>query len=76
MGGIQLCKHIRQNADMPIIFIHNKSDSSKVVETLQAGGDDHMKQQFELKEIRARIQTKLRRRAVQENEGVEYSNEL
>lgn len=62
MDGIQVCRLIREESDVPIIMLTARSDTEDVVAGLQAGADDYVAKPFKPEELVARIHTRLRRR--------------
>lgn len=61
MDGIELCKLIRDKANCPIIFISAKILEEDKIETLSVDGDDYITKPFSFKELKARIESHLRR---------------
>jgi DNA-binding response OmpR family regulator len=61
INGIDVCKKIRQNSDVPIILLTAKSDTSDKVIGLDSGADDYITKPFEMTEVLARIRTAMRR---------------
>lgn len=60
MNGIEICKTIREFSAVPIIMLTAKSDTSDVVEGLEAGADDYVPKPFKPKELLARVAARLR----------------
>jgi len=58
--GIQICTEIRQESGVPVIMLTARSDTTDVVNGLEAGADDYMVKPFNPKELVARIRTRLR----------------
>jgi DNA-binding response OmpR family regulator len=61
INGIDVCKKIRQNSDIPIILLTAKSDTTDKVIGLDSGADDYITKPFEMTEVLARIRTAMRR---------------
>lgn len=62
MNGRDVCRHIRQNANMvPILMLTARTQSSDVVIGLDCGADDYMCKPFEMEELLARVRALLRR---------------
>ncbi len=59
--GIDVCRDIRDESDVPIIMLTAKSDTMDVVVGLEAGADDYVSKPFKAKELIARVRTRLRR---------------
>ncbi len=61
MDGLELCKMIRKDHDIPIIISSARSDLTDKVIGLEYGADDYLPKPYEPRELVARIQTVLRR---------------
>jgi len=61
IDGIEVCRRIRAESDVPIIMLTARSDTPDVVEGLEAGADDYVPKPFKTQELVARIKTRLRR---------------
>ena len=61
MGGLELCKMIRQNVVCPILFLTARITEQDKINGLQAGGDNYITKPFSLKELTARVAAHLRR---------------
>ncbi len=59
--GIDVCRDIRAESDVPIIMLTARTDTLDVVSGLEAGADDYVPKPFKAKELVARIRTRLRR---------------
>ena len=59
--GVDVCRDIRAESDVPIVMLTAKTDTVDVVEGLEAGADDYVAKPFKAKELVARIRTRLRR---------------
>lgn len=59
--GISLCKEIRSNYEIPILFLTCKNEEETIVAALNAGGDDYVVKPFGIQELYARINSVLRR---------------
>ncbi len=68
--GVDVCREIRAVSGVPIVMLTAKSDTRDVVEGLEAGADDYVAKPFKVKELLARIRTRLRRRAPAEDTGI------
>ncbi|QNN43566.1 response regulator transcription factor [Pedobacter roseus] len=68
LNGIQLCKHIRENAmHTPILMLTAMGTIDDKVTGLEAGADDYLVKPFHLKELLARVAALLRRQPPLEN---------
>jgi DNA-binding response OmpR family regulator len=62
MDGFEVCRQIRRNSDIPIIFLSARTYLQDRVMGLQIGGDDYLVKPFEPSELLARVEAVLRRR--------------
>lgn len=60
-SGLDLCRRIRSESQVPIIMVTARDDSHDVVAGLEAGADDYVTKPFVFKELAARIRALLRR---------------
>src|SRR5690606_4677019 len=68
LDGVEVCRLIRAESDVPIIMLTAKSDTADVVTGLAAGADDYVPKPFKPKELVARVRTRLRRTTGPETE--------
>ncbi|MFS0655208.1 response regulator transcription factor [Bacillus sp. 179-C3.3 HS] len=61
MDGFEVCHHIRQTSQIPILFLTARSYEEDRIRGLEMGADDYMMKPFSLRELAARIETMLRR---------------
>jgi DNA-binding response OmpR family regulator len=61
MDGIQVCRVLRQESQVPIIMLTAKKEEVDRVLGLELGADDYMTKPFSVRELLARIKTILRR---------------
>jgi len=62
MSGIEVCRRIRRQSDVPIIILTAKDDVSDKVAGLDTGADDYITKPFAIEELLARIRAVLKRR--------------
>jgi DNA-binding response OmpR family regulator len=62
VDGLTICRTVRARSELPIIIITARSDTSDVIEGLEAGADDYMAKPVVASELAARIRALLRRR--------------
>ncbi|WP_322489717.1 response regulator transcription factor [Chloroflexus sp.] len=62
IDGFEVCRQIRRNSDVPIIFLSARSQLQDRVTGLQIGGDDYLVKPYEPSELLARVEAVLRRR--------------
>lgn len=60
-NGIDLCRRIRRDSDVPIIFISAKGSETDRVIGLELGADDYIPKPFGTRELVARVRAVLRR---------------
>ncbi len=61
MGGFELCRQIRHQSALPIIFLTAMEDVDSIVHGLDIGGDDYLTKPFDEPILIARIRAQLRR---------------
>ena len=61
IDGVEVCRRIRRESDVPIIMLTARADTPDVVVGLEAGADDYVPKPFKPQELVARIRTRLRR---------------
>lgn len=61
MDGLMLCQNIRWKSDVPIMIISARKEDEDKVEGLELGADDYLAKPFSLIELKARIESLLRR---------------
>lgn len=72
MDGWEVCRHIRNLSDIPILMLTARSDVADRVKGLQLGADDYLLKPFASEELLARIEALLRRRKQRENDDNKY----
>ncbi len=60
-SGFDLCRKVRENYDMPILFISARTSDDDVLIALNIGGDDYIKKPFTLSILLAKVKTILAR---------------
>ncbi|MBM4765193.1 response regulator transcription factor [Bacillus sp. B15-48] len=82
MDGFTLCKNIRWKSDVPIMIISARKEDEDKVEGLQLGADDYLSKPFSLIELKARVESLLRRwrryngQLTEDVKKTEYANGL
>ncbi len=61
LDGLEVCRQLRQTADIPILMLTAKDAVEDRVRGLDAGADDYLVKPFALDELLARIRALLRR---------------
>ena len=62
MDGLQVCRLVRQESDMPIIMLTARVEEEDRLTGLDLGADDYLTKPFEMGEFDARVRALLRRR--------------
>jgi len=62
MDGTEVCRIIRRESDVPIIFLSAKGEEMDRIRGLEIGGDDYVTKPFSPREIALRIKILLNRR--------------
>jgi DNA-binding response OmpR family regulator len=60
-SGLDLCRALRKESTVPIIFLTARVDEADRIEGLNIGGDDYVTKPFNLSELVARVKAVLRR---------------
>lgn len=60
-SGFDLCRTLRKDSAVPILFVSARADETDRVKGLELGGDDYMVKPFNLSELAARVKAILRR---------------
>lgn len=61
LNGIEVCRRIRKESDIPIIMLTAKGETMDKIVGLDSGADDYMTKPFAIEELFARIRVALRR---------------
>ena len=69
LTGIDICRRLRGGGiEVPIIMVSANSDPVDVVVALEIGADDYIVKPFEIRELAARINAKLRRQRASQSQ--------
>lgn len=71
LSGIEVCRRIRLESQMPIIMLTAKDDVTDKVAGLDMGADDYMTKPFAIEELLARIRVALNRKKQSKETKVE-----
>lgn len=63
LDGIEVCKNIRSDSEVPILFISCRNDDNDIIHGLTVGGDDYMTKPFSPSQLVARVKAHLRRQS-------------
>lgn len=70
LSGLDVCRELRRRGiDVPIVMLTAKAEELDCVVGLEIGADDYVTKPFGLRELLARIRTRLRRTAVRHDPG-------
>jgi two-component system, OmpR family, response regulator MprA len=62
LDGVEVCRRLRADSDVPILMLTARSETEDRVDGLDSGADDYLTKPFERQELLARIRALLRRR--------------
>src|ERR671923_2368835 len=61
IAGLDVCRGIREESDVPIIMVTAKDSESDKVAGLELGADDYVTKPFSMRELVSRVRANLRR---------------
>jgi DNA-binding response OmpR family regulator len=64
LDGLEVCKRLRAQSEVPIIMLTARDDELDKVLGLELGADDYITKPFSIREFRSRVRALLRRAAV------------
>lgn len=67
-NGYELCRHIREKSNIPIIFLTALDEEVNVVLGFETGADDYITKPFRVRELLSRIKAILRRNSRNDND--------
>ena len=76
MSGMEVCKRIREDSQVPIILVTAKDDINDKIVGFDYGADDYLTKPFSTEELVARMKALIRRtKKVSDNKGIfEYED--
>jgi two-component system response regulator MprA len=74
MDGVEVCRRLRSDGDVPILMLTARAETEDRVTGLDSGADDYLVKPFERKELLARIRALLRRRPPRGSASLEVGN--
>jgi two-component system OmpR family response regulator len=69
MDGLEVCRRIRAQGDLPILFLSSRDDEIDRVLGIELGADDYVVKPFSPREVAARVTAILRRSALKPREA-------
>lgn len=75
IDGFEVCRRLRQQSDVPVLFLTSRADEIDRVVGLEIGGDDYLIKPFSTRELLARIKA-VTRRANRSTPSAEVSEHL
>ena len=70
IDGLEVCRILRRESNVPVIMLTAKSEEIDKVVGLEIGADDYMTKPFSMKELMARVKAMLRRAGVVQQPGL------
>lgn len=74
MDGLEICRRVRAESDVPIIMLTARSDDIDKIVGLELGADDYLTKPFNPRELVARVKAILRRGGMSEKRTSESNN--
>jgi len=74
LDGVEVCRRLRSDGDLPILMLTARAETEDRVTGLDSGADDYLVKPFERKELLARIRALLRRRPPRGSASLEVSD--
>ena len=71
MDGFEVCQHIREFSNVPIVMLTAKGDDMDKILGLEYGADDYITKPFNILEVKARIKAIMRRTGTKESVSVQ-----
>lgn len=75
-NGLDICRTIRNESKIPIIFLTANDMELDIVSGLESGADDYITKPFSLAVLRARVNAVLRRQTSSENDNIFSKDEF
>ena len=74
MDGFEVCQHIREFSNVPIVMLTAKSDDMDKILGLDYGADDYITKPFNILEVKARIKAIMRRTSPEKAGSADENN--
>lgn len=75
-SGFQLCKKIREESDIPILFISARQSDDDVLIALNIGGDDYIKKPYTLSVLLAKVKIMMKRMGKSQKEELQQAGNV
>jgi DNA-binding response OmpR family regulator len=72
IDGLEVCRRVRVNSDIPVLMLTARGDSADRVVGLELGADDYLPKPFEPRELLARLRAILRRGRVRSTDVLRF----
>ena len=69
VDGLEVCKRLRADSNVPIIMLTARGEELDKVLGLELGADDYITKPFSMREFRSRVKAALRRAGMTRNDG-------
>jgi DNA-binding response OmpR family regulator len=69
LDGLEVCKRLRAESEVPIIMLTARDDELDKVVGLELGADDYITKPFSIREFRSRVRALLRRASLMRSNG-------
>jgi two-component system response regulator RegX3 len=69
LSGVEVCRQIRAESDVPVLMLTARDAEADVVLGLEAGADDYVTKPFSMREVVSRTHAMLRRRELDRHGG-------
>ncbi len=76
VDGLEICRRIRNESDLPVILLTARGEEADRIIGLELGADDYVTKPFSPRELAARVKTVLRRSAPASPEGRVVAGDL
>lgn len=74
VDGMEVCRRLREESDLPILILTAKDETEDRVRGLDSGADDYLVKPFALDELLARVRALLRRREAREQRVLRFAD--
>jgi two-component system response regulator MprA len=74
IDGLDVCRRLREESDVPILILTAKDETGDRVRGLDSGADDYLVKPFALDELLARVRALLRRREARDQRVLRFGD--